>query len=121
MVFIFIVVYFSFISLKHFYILDQTTVPIVMNTPLVALSSKMMPVLESLMSPDCPGPLPIIQQRCSTKTVGVSSLTTSTTNYVTSSTVKTVKAKETYRGTNKKDCRSHQLLKLLVIVNNYYR
>lgn len=69
-----------------------------MNTPLVALSSKMMPVPESLMSPDCTGPVPIIQQRST-----VSGLTTSTTNYVTSSTVKTVKAKETSRGSHKKD------------------
>ena len=71
-----------------------------MNTPLVALSSKMMPVPESLMSPDV-GPSTIIQQRSN---VGVSSLTTSTTNYMTASTVKTVKTKESVRGsTIKKD------------------
>ncbi len=69
---------------------DQSTIPIVQSTgPLVA-ASKMMPVPESLMSPDC-GPAPIIQQR----SIGVSSLTTSTTNHttVTQTTVKTIRNK----------------------------
>lgn len=59
------------------------------STGPLASASKMMPVPESLMSPDC-GPMPIIQQRTN---IGVSSLTTSTTNYVTSSTVKTIRTK----------------------------
>lgn len=68
---------------------DQSTVPIMQSTGPLASASKMMPVPESLMSPDC-GPMPIIQQRTN---IGVSSLTTSTTNYVTSSTVKTIRTK----------------------------
>ena len=51
-------------------------------------ASKMMPVPESLMSPDC-APSPTIHQQRP-----VSSLTTSTTNYMTSSMVKTVKVKD---------------------------
>lgn len=57
---------------------DQSSIPIVQSSGPLVTASKMMPVPESLMSPDC-GPPMIIQQR------PVSTLTSSTTNYTTTS------------------------------------
>lgn len=55
---------------------DQSSIPIVQSSGPLVTASKMMPVPESLMSPDC-GPPMIIQQR------PVSTLTSSNINYTT--------------------------------------
>lgn len=62
---------------------DQSSIPIVQSSGPLVTSCKMMPVPESLMSPDC-GPPMIIQQQQRP----VLALTTSTTNYTTSSSVR---------------------------------
>lgn len=54
---------------------DQSSIPIVQSSGPLVTASKMMPVPESLMSPDCGPPMMIIQQR------PVSTLTSSTTNH----------------------------------------
>lgn len=63
---------------------DQSCIPIVYSSGPLVTASKMMPVPESLMSPDC-GPPPITQQR------PISALTASTTNYTTSSSVRSAR------------------------------
>lgn len=73
---------------------DQSSIPIVQSSGPLVTSCKMMPVPESLMSPDC-GPPMIIQQQQHQRPV--SALTTSTTNYTTSSSVRSARLNQPQR------------------------
>ena len=69
---------------------DQSSIPIVQSSGPLVTASKMMPVPESLMSPDC-GPPMIIQQR------PVSALTSSTTNHTTTTSAKNIRYSQPQR------------------------
>lgn len=72
---------------------DQSSIPILQSTGPLQTASKMMPVPESLMSPDC-GPPMIMQQR------PVSTLTSSTTTNHGSSTGRSMRYSQQQRTTS---------------------
>lgn len=72
---------------------DQSNIPIVHSTGPLVTASKMMPVPESLMSPDCACAPIIMQQQILQRPI--SALTTSTSNYITStSQSRSIKVKD---------------------------